>query len=183
VPDGFEHVTVREETHDGVPVTVERVQGEAALRYGAEHATAVIGSDDGILYGYTRQVATSDTSALPSEDEATQIASDFLEAIDPDHAAGLTLQWVERHDETVTDANGTEHSVAGMKVKNYHDNGRYTWVIVGEGGQIITYERDVSWDNSQARRTTAMWLHDAWVTAHDGNGQEPTAPAAPADAR
>lgn len=164
-------------------MTVERVQAEPELRYGAEHATTVIGQDDGILYGYTRQVATSDIGNLPSEDEATQIAYDFLEAIDPEYAAGLTLQWAEQHDEIVTDTDGTEHTVAGIKVKNHHDNGLYAWVIVGEGGQIITYERDVTWNYEQARRSTAMWLHDAWITAHEGNGHELPTPAAPADAR
>ena len=63
-------------------------------------------------------------------------------------------------------------------MKTGHRNGLYAWVIVGEDGQIVTYERDVAWSSAEARRHTHMWLHDQWITAHDAGGPELEPPLA-----
>lgn len=170
VPKTFTQVTARQEHHDAHPVTVTRAQaGEPG--YGGEHVTTVI-DDDGTLYGYTRQTAGFPADAMPDREEAEQTAFAFLNSIDPEFAAGLTVQWIDQHDETIAGADGAPVTVSGMKVKTRHDSGLYTWVIVGAEGQIITYERDVAWDTGHARRQTAMWLHDAWITARDTGGAE-----------
>lgn len=181
-PLGFTSISIREESHGGRPVVVERTQSGYGLEYGREHVTTVTGADDGILYGYTRQVPTTDIDRVPGTDAATRIAYDFLERVAPEYSRGLTHQWSDRHDETVRDADGTDRTVTGIKVKNYHSDGSYTWVIVGENGQIITYERGVSWDTVQGRRETSMWLHDTWITTRNEGGQELPAPNARLDA-
>jgi hypothetical protein len=49
-----------------------------------------------------------------------------------------------------------------VKCRNTAD-GRWFWVIVGPGGQVITFERDVVWHTSLGMRCTEMWLHDLWL--------------------
>lgn len=178
IPDGFVHQHVRHELHEDIPVTVTRYQRTPTLAYGNEHVTTVMGTEDGILYGYTRQIATSDENALPETETARTIAFDFLNEVDADYTAGLRELWIDRHDEQITGADGKPTTVAGIKVKTVHENGLYAWVIVGERGQVITYERDVAWISAEARRHTHMWLHDQWITAHDAGGPELDTPLA-----
>ncbi|WP_417235615.1 hypothetical protein [Arthrobacter sp.] len=109
---------------------------------------------------------------------ARKIALDFLGEVDADYATGLRELWIDRHDEHINDADGKPATVAGIKVKNGHDSGLYAWVIVGEHGQVVTYERDVAWISAEARRHTHMWLHDQWITAHDAGGPELDPPLA-----
>jgi len=171
VPAAFTQVAIRYEHQDGRPVVVTRSQ-VGASGYGGEHVTTVIGKDDGTIYGYTRQTADFSADALPSREEAEQAAFRLLNSIDPAFAQGLATQWIDRHDETVADANGAPAIVSGMKVKTRHTSGLYTWVIVGADNKIVTYERDVAWNTEHSRRQTAMWLHDAWVTSRDRGGAE-----------
>lgn len=178
IPDRYVRQHVRHELHEDIPVTVTRYQATPELTYGGEHVTTVIGSDNGTLYGYTRQLATSDESALPDTDTARKIAFDLLGRADADYAAGLRELWIDRHDEQITTADGNPATVAGIKVKTGHDNGLYAWVIVGEHGQVVTYERDIAWISAEARRHTHMWLHDQWITAHDAGGPELDPPLA-----
>lgn len=98
----------------------------------------------------------------------------------PRYARGLQVQWVERHDEHVRTPGGRERVISGMKVKTRHASGLYTWVIVDGAGRVLTYERDVRWDGAAGRRGTQMWLHDAWIAAHEGTGRQPEAPYAKA---
>ncbi|MFT4052450.1 MAG: hypothetical protein QM677_09395 [Microbacterium sp.] len=178
IPARFEHQHVRHERHEAIPVTVTRYQSTPDLSYGTEHVTTVIGTENGILYGYTRQTATEDEHRLPDVEAARRIAFDFLTTVDAGYASGLTEQWIDRHDEQITTATGKSAAVAGIKVKTRHRSGLYAWVIIGEYGQILTYERDIVWNSAAARRHTSMWLHDRWITAHDAGGPELDAPAA-----
>lgn len=170
-PETFTQVTTRHQHHDARPVIVTRAQPETEPGYGGEHVTTVVG-DDGIIYGYTRQAAGFTADTMPSREDAERVAFEFLNSIDPAFASGLAVQWIDPHDETISGADGSTVSVSGMKVKTRHDSGLYTWVIVGADNQIITYERDVTWDTGHSRRQTAMWLHDAWITARDTGGAD-----------
>jgi hypothetical protein len=178
IPEDFVHTHVRHELHEDIPVTVTRHQRIHDLAYGGEHVTTVIGADNGILYGCTRQIATRAEGRLPDTDMAREIAFDLLNRVDADYALGLRELWIDRHDESVLTGAGDPATVAGVKVKTGHDNGLYTWVIVGEHGRVITYERDVVWNSAESRRHTHMWLHDRWIAAHDAGGPEPVPPFA-----
>ncbi len=178
IPSGFDVVHTRHELHDHIRVTVTRAQPEAPLNYGGEHTSFVVGVADDILYGYTRQQAGYATGELPSPERARDIAVAFLTEVDRAFAEQLTVLWVDRHDETIRTAAG-ECTVAGMKVKARHSDGRYAWVIVAADETVLTYERAITWDAEQSRRLTGMWLHDRWIVAHDNCGPELPAPLAP----
>lgn len=178
VPEDLTLVSTRGETHNDTPVTVRRHERGDRVNHGREHVTTVTADGTGTLLGFTRLQATEDGTALPTPDEAERIAYELFAGLDPAYAAGLSTQWVDRHDETVTDAAGVERTVAGIKVKTRHTDGRYAWIIVGENGGVVTYERDIHWDPAEPRRITAMWLHDRWILGHDGLAEPLAAPAA-----
>ncbi|WP_312976656.1 hypothetical protein [Corynebacterium sp.] len=178
IPEGFDYQHVRQEMHEKIPVTVTRYQAAPDLNYGGEHVTTVIGRDNNILYGYTRQTPTRDESALPDATTARTTAFEFLTELDADYASRLRELWVDRHDEHVTALDGRPATVAGIKVKTGHESGLYAWVIIGEHEQVVTYERDIAWISAEARRHTHMWLHDRWITAHDAGGPELEPPLA-----
>ncbi|MEU4624672.1 hypothetical protein AB0G04_32460 [Actinoplanes sp. NPDC023801] len=175
VPADLPVARTRRERHDTSAVSVVRFQ-RAGYRLGGPHATTVV-SDDGTLLGFTNLTVTA-PGDLPNKDDAERVAFAFLRRVDRVHADALAVQWVDRHDETITDAAGTTRTIAGIKVKTRHADGRYTWVIVGPDARIVTYERGVTWDRDEGRRGTYMWLHDAWVAAHDGSAAPPPPPYA-----
>ncbi|WP_306362207.1 hypothetical protein [Nocardia sp. CC227C] len=175
IPVGWNVADVRAERHDDRDVTVVRYQPDG-YRLGGEHADVVLDAD-GTIVGFTRLALSADTE-LPDNSASEEIARDFLHRTAPDYLAGLTVQWVDRHEENLTLPDGTIATVAGTKVKMRHDNGRYAWVIVGPEGAVQTFERDITWDSGQGRRSTEMWMHDAWIAAHDGAGPQPEAPYA-----
>ncbi|MFI7638303.1 hypothetical protein [Nonomuraea sp. NPDC049400] len=175
IPRGWEIVRVREERHDDRDVTVIRHQPDG-YRLGGPHTSLVLDAD-GTILGFTR-LQDGDQGPLPRARRAEEIALRFLRQVAPDHAEGLTVNWVAQHDETVTRPDGTTETISGMKVKMHHDNGLYSWVIVGPDETVLTYERDITWDSGQGRRGTQMWLHDSWVAAYEGTGPQPASPYA-----
>jgi hypothetical protein len=180
LPSSWGIVNVRREHHDDRAVTVIRHQ-PGGYRLGGPHASVVL-DQAGTILGFTC-LDQQTGSRLPSEDRSEQLALDFLRRVAPDHVDGLTVEWVNQHDETITEPDGTTAKVSGMKVKMHHDSGLYTWVVIGPDESVLTYERDIAWDSGQGRRGTQMWLHDSWIAAHDGTGPQPAAPYAPAGTR
>ncbi|MFJ4274267.1 hypothetical protein ACIP29_27355 [Streptomyces coelicoflavus] len=181
LPDGWTPVRIRSERHDDRVVSVVRYEQGAPRDLGGEHITTVVGADDTLL-GYTRM--TVDASRGPKatdKDAARDAAFAWLDGFAARHAKGLDVQWVNDHDEEVRDPAGSAHTITGLKVKTHHDNGLYTWVIVDEDGQVITYERDIRWDGGAGRRGTEMWLHDKWIAAREGSGPQPPSPYAVAN--
>lgn len=74
----------------------------------------------------------------------------------------LELNWIAPHFETLQ-AEKLE-KIKGIKIKIYNPaNELWTWLIISETGELITYERDVYWDFSAFCRGTQMWLHDHWL--------------------
>lgn len=178
IPEDLTYEFVRHELHENIQVTVTRYQRTPGLTYGHEHVTTVIGTADGILYGYTNQTATVAEHTLPEANAARNIAFGFLNRVDADYAARLSERWIDRHDELIRTGRNEQAVVAGIKVKTAHTNGLYAWVIVSEHGQVVTFERDVAWNSAEARRHTHMWLHDQWIIAHDNGGPELDPPLA-----
>lgn len=175
IPAGWDIVDVRLERHDDRAVTVIRHQPDGQ-RLGGPHASLVL-DDTGTVLGFTRLEGGA-SDELPDEEVAREAALGFLKRVAPDYAAGLTVEWVDQHDETITLADGSTHTVSGVKVKLHHDDGRYAWVVVGPDAQVLTYERDITWDAGQGRRGTQMWLHDSWIAAHEGTRAQPGPPYA-----
>jgi hypothetical protein len=176
VPNGWHVVDQRTGWHDETAVTVVRYEPDGTRNLGAQHVTAVM-DGVGTILGYT-QMAADVPSRLPSQDAARAAAERWLAGYVPGYLRGLSVEWVDRHDERIRDAAGRERVVPGMKVKARHTSGLYAWVIVDGDGEVLTYERDVRWDGAAGRRGTQMWLHDAWVAAREGNAPQPSAPYA-----
>lgn len=178
-PPEWDVVNVRAERHDDTPVTIVRYQDDGC-RLGAPQSSVVFDAE-GTVLGFTRLAEPADGAKPPGDGESEEIALEFLDRVAPRYAEGLSVEWADRHDEIVTSAGGDAVTVSGTKVKMHHDNGRYSWVVVGANGEILTYERDITWDSEQGRRGTQMWLHDSWIAARDGVGEQPGAPYARAD--
>jgi hypothetical protein len=176
-PPGWQVVHAHRGLHDGRPVTVVRHQPHGPRTLLGVHTTAVV-DDQGVLLGWTNLTLQAAGRPHPQPATAQQAAFNWLARFAADHATGLVVQWVQPHDETVLDPSGDSHTILGTKVKTRHLDGRYTWVVLGDGPGILTYERNVRWDAAAGRRGTEMWLHDAWVAACEGSGPQPPAPYA-----
>lgn len=177
-PKGWAPVRIRRDLHDTYRVTIVRFQPDG-YRLGGPQLSVVLDNDNTLL-GYTRlTVPDSDRRGeLPTTPIARQAAFDFIGRVDAGYAMGLREQWIDRHDEYITAADGTTHVVEGVKVKLRHSSGRYAWVVLGHGNRVITYEREITWDSEAGRRSTRMWLHDRWIAAHDEGGDQPEPPYA-----
>jgi hypothetical protein len=173
-PAGFTLRRVQQVSIDGAPAYHLRFV-PARITYptlGGEHYSALV-TPDGILKGETRMDARlseeRSQAPLPTEDEARASAWRYLAERAPDLAAAGEVHWVAPHAEKVlltanAVAGGLSVTVTGMKVKCRNTaDGRWFWVIVGPGEQIITFERDVVWNTSLGMRRTEMWLHDLWL--------------------
>jgi hypothetical protein len=173
-PDGFVLRWVQEVAVDGEPVAHLRFTptGVEQPVLGGEHYSALV-TPMGMLKGETRMDARlaeeHSQAALPTADDARAIAWHYLAERAPDLAASGAVHWVAPHAEKVLltadeVAGGLAVTVTGMKVKCRNTaDGRWFWVIVGPGGQVITFERDVVWHTSLGMRRTEMWLHDLWL--------------------
>jgi hypothetical protein len=143
---------------------------------GGEHYSALV-TPTGTLKGETRMDARlseeRSQAALPTADDARAIAWRYLAERAPDLAAAGELHWVAPHAEKLLltadeVAGGLTVTVTGMKVKCRNTpDGRWFWVIVGPGEQVITFERDVVWHTGLGMRRTEMWLHDLWLVQRE----------------
>lgn len=129
---------------------------------GGEYFSFIISENKEILgftqmdkkYAYTKMLSKSDTE---------KIAQEFLVKMDKSLAQGLKNLWIERHEEKIT-VNGQEAILAGMKYKCYRaSKNDYTWVIVGFDGSVLTFERNIKWNNDLHTRITEKWLHDSYL--------------------
>lgn len=179
VPPGWELVREHGARHDEEEVAVRRYQEGGEYDVHGPHLSVVVGPQ-GRLIGVTDldPREANDPDALPDAEQAREAAYSWLARLDSGYLAGLEEQWVDRHDEVVVGADGEERVIPGVKVKTRHADGRYAWVIVGADSRVVTFERDVTWDAARQRRATQMWLHNAWIAAVEGAGEQPPAPAA-----
>lgn len=164
VPEGYANVEqgpVEVDGESALLIRMERIDKRNG-GLGGEHFSAVI-APSGKLKGFVRMDLALRGGALPSQDEAHDIAMHFLSV----HAADLLLRhavsFIAPHDETIR-ANGESTALTGMKVKMRHlADGRWFWVIVGADREVMVFERDIVWANLKGRRQTEKWLHDSWL--------------------
>lgn len=153
---------------DGVQAALiryQRADGRNAF-LGGEHFSAVI-AEDGRLKGFARMDLDLLDAPLPAREEAEDVAMELLRAAAPDLLDVLAVSWIEPHDEPLRVEHGggaTDLRLSGMKVKMRNtDDGRWMWVIVGPGRQVLAFERDIVWITMPGRRKTEKWLHDSWL--------------------
>jgi len=164
VPSGYANVEKGKVEVDGEGAVLTRMEraDKRNAGLGGEHFSAVVATS-GRLKGFVRMDLALRDGALPSQDEAHDIAMRFLS----EHAADLLpvheISFIAPHDEAIR-ADGKSTMLTGMKVKmrNLVD-GRWFWVIVGADREVMVFERDIVWANLKGRRQSEKWLHDSWL--------------------
>lgn len=163
-PAGYLLRDARLEAMDEVPVWVyrfEKANGENS-GLGGEHFSLVVNAETDTILGFTKMDGGLAEGDLPSRDEARRVAMETFDSLAPGLAPTLQVQWIEPHEETLL-VEGGSVTITGMKVKCRQNSGKYAWVIVGPGGDVITFEREIIWDSGMSRRATQKWLHDSWL--------------------
>lgn len=157
-----------EVAHNGSParlVRFTRSNGENA-HLGGEHISLSFDAATGLLLGLTRMERrffdTMREGSLLDRPASQRAADAFLACHAEDLVGRVRVLWIEPHEEIVN-AEGRE-VITGMKVKMRQNDGRYAWVIIGAGEEVITFERDIVWNTSRSERSTEKWLHDEWRT-------------------
>lgn len=148
-------------TVDGVSAYLLRYEKNENNGRGGEHFSFVVSEKEQQVLGFTLMDAKYAEQRLPSKSETEKIARNFLAQMDKSRADELQNLWIERHDEQITLADGRAVTVSGMKYKCYRaSENDYAWVIVGTDGRVITFERNIRWNNAEQRRITEKWLYD-----------------------
>ncbi|ELY99943.1 hypothetical protein [Natrialba aegyptia] len=163
VPTDYSLVDASRVTQDERPVWVfrhERADGHN-IGFGGEHVSFVADAETSRLLGVTRMQARLAGGDLPDRGTARDVADEFIAEAAPDLDGTLDVLWIEPHDETIT-TDGHEVVISGMKVKCRDPTGTYAWVIIGPENEVITFERDIIWNDDMSRRQTEQWLHDDW---------------------
>lgn len=161
---------------------------------GGEHMTFIFDTGAIQLLGYTRMRGelTPHVADLTHQ-QALETALSFLKQVAPDlipvtinlpmlniiekherveflpglHLGNVEIQWMDDHPELLT-LDGQQTKIHGMKIKMYiPQHALWAWVIVGCDNQVLTFERNISWDFDKMVRQTQMWLHDGWLKAQD----------------
>lgn len=173
-PEDFERCYTHKVSVDGVQVYHLRYQPLASAEptLCGEHYSAIV-TPEGKIKGEMRMDARLSKERgggdLPSEQAARQEALDYLNRKAPDLVDVHTVSWVAPHTEKVMLLSdevpgGLSVTITGMKVKCHNTaDGRWFWVIIGAGGQVVTFERDIVWHTMGSLRQTEMWLHDLWL--------------------
>ncbi len=164
VPAGYGLSNARQVTQDGQPywlVRFERINGQNT-GLGGEHFSMVVDAAQSRLMGLTWLDQSQTATRLPSNKIAHTFAQEFLQTYAPDLYTQVELLWIAQHDEIIQVANQALR-VSGTKVKMRQTDGRYTWVILNNNEQVMTFERDIVWNFDMSKRTTEKWLHDYWI--------------------
>jgi hypothetical protein len=172
IPAGFQESLVRNVEHDGDPIYWARFSKYGKVdEFGGEHFSVTYDAKNKLLKGYMHLDQRFDTDELPSEEEAKEIALNFIEKHAPDMIGNIEVRWIRPlrkipenppHDQGFALKSG--HIITGVRVKLWNiAKQKFAWVIVGKGGEVISFERDISWDFEKKFRITERWLHDSWL--------------------
>ncbi|CAM2994141.1 nuclear transport factor 2 family protein [Chryseobacterium flavum] len=163
IPDGYLFQSVNEVKADGVQAHLFRFEKTENKGLQKEHFSFIISENDNCILGFTMMDKKYSNVKMVSKAETEKIAKNFLLKLDLFLAENLRNLWIERHDEEIM-IDGKKVLVSGMKYKCYNaSRNDYAWVIVGFDGSIITFERNIKWNNSEHKRITEKWLHDNWL--------------------
>ena len=176
IPTAYHFYSVSEVKSHNQEAYLFRYQKDENKGLNGEHFSFLIAKADKKVLGYTHMNKKYNKLNMVSRKEAKQIATDFITKLDKSLANDVKNLWIERHDEQLFVDNGKATTVAGMKYKCYRSSfDDYAWVIVGFDGSIVTFERDIKWNNNEHRRITDKWLHDSWILEHDAHSKNKSA--------
>lgn len=163
IPRVYNFQSVKKVKADNVPAYLFRFEKQENKGLGGECFSFIISEDKQIL-GFTNMDKKYSNFKMLPKSETEKIAKDFLLKLDNALANSLKNLWIERHDEEIN-VNGEKTVLAGMKYKCYRaSQNDYAWVIVGFDGSVITFERNIKWNNNEQKRITEKWLHDNWIS-------------------
>lgn len=174
LPDPYTLHTVQLRKQNRTDVWLFRYHKQRGIhnKLGGEHFSFVVEKDSHAMLGFTWKDQTLCSGPLPTPEETKAYSEAWFNRIEPGLSERMQNLWIDRHDETVTIADGpnkqAEYVIPGMKYKCYcRESDDYAWVVVGTGGRIITFEQGIRWRNG---RETEMWLHDGWLREFGGDG-------------
>lgn len=154
------------EQQDATPVWLfryEKAYTSSNNGLDGEHCSFVVDALTHQLKSITYMIAELANGELLDSDDAYRVAISFLDKVAPELKQTLKLLSIKQHNETIiiTTSQGQENiTISGIKVKFLQkDSKTYTWVIIGSNGRVITFERDITWDEVMNRRLTEKWLH------------------------
>lgn len=163
VPEGYRFYSAHRVKTDGATAYLFRYEKPGSGGLLGEHFSFIVSGEEKRVLGFTRMDGTYTGKKMISREETERIAKDFLRRLDATLASDLENLWIAKHDEEII-VNGKKMIVAGMKYKCYRAaQNDYTWVIVGHDGAVITFERNIQWNNAEHKRITEKWLHDSWL--------------------
>jgi len=174
VPQGFEISTIQKVKHNEEDVHWLRFTKEGnAHKLGTEHFSITYDASHKIIKGYMRldKSLCIPEASLLSEEEAKDLAFKFVEKYAADMVNDLELRWIKPlrevpqnppHDQGFLIDGDT--LLLGVRVKLWNKKEeKFSWVIVGKDGEVISFERDIRWDFERKVRLTQRWLHDNWL--------------------
>lgn len=164
LPSDYQPISQRAVTIDGEAATLLRYQPQenTQIQLGETHFSLLTDKSD-CLKGFVWLAPQFAGGKLPPEQTAQTVADTFLQNYAPDLYANKETHWIAPHNETIQ-VNNQSLTLTGMKVKMRHaKNGLWFWVIVGNHGKPMVFERDIVWISFPGKRQTEKWLHDAWL--------------------
>lgn len=173
IPGGYLLAQYERVNHDELPVYRLRFTKDGADNgLGGEHFSVTIDAENQKLMGVMYLDKTLLSDDYVTENEAKDIALNFLDKKAADLLDTIEVRWIRPtckvplappHDEGFSLNDG--NVITGMRVKMWaNDTRKYVWVIVASNGEVISFERDIVWDTDQHCRITEKWLHDDWLT-------------------
>lgn len=177
IPIGYQLTDTQMEKHDDLVMFRFRHTRKDGIcsGLGGEHFSVSVDMDATRVLG-TMHVDRKHTGAgLPDNDTARDAALKYMNRVCPELVPKLELKWILALREQpespprdspfpMKDEKGLTKLVTGIRVKFFAAaENRWAWVIVGRGGDIIAFERDIVWNTVLGRRSTEAWLHDEFV--------------------
>lgn len=166
IPKGYDFHSISKVKVDNVPALLFRYEKQGNKGSKGEHFSFIISENEKQILGFTNMDKGYSNLKMLSKAETETTAKKFLLTLDGTLANNLKNLWIERHNEEIL-VNGQKTIIAGMKYKCFRaSQNDYAWVIVGFDGSVITFERNIKWNNNEKRRITKKWLHDNWVSGN-----------------
>lgn len=166
IPENYLFHSINKVKADDISAYLLRFEKLENKGLAGEHFSFIISENREIL-GFTNLDKKYQDKKMLSQSETEKIAKEFLLKVDKSLAYDLKNLWIKQHDEQIT-INGQETVLTGMKYKCYRaSKNDFSWVIVGFDGSVITFERNIKWNNDEHKRITEKWLHDSWLIENE----------------
>ncbi len=165
LPQHYRQISRQSVSVDGEPAVLTRYQNDNSEQLTGEHFSTLFAQDK--LKGFVWLAPSLVGGTLPTQEQANEIADDFLRVYAPDLHANKELHWIKPHHEPII-IGSKKQTITGMKVKMRHPgNGLWFWAIIGNNRQVIIFERDIVWLDFKFKRQTEKWLHDEWLVSQN----------------